>query len=144
MCLVELVLSMDLNKLKYEFYCKHLEYHDSNVFKLLSIYFAFVGLFMFKIEEFYSQIELAVALVISFGILFFVFLLKTQLLLSDLKALINEFHEDDCKTIWPRYLAKGWYSQFHRTSVLGCIVIAIFTGLLLWHLILHSTESSCK
>ena len=126
---------------QYEFYCKHLEYHDSNVFKVLSMYFAFAGLFLFKITDFYDKKWLAMALVVTVGIVFFVLLFRTQELLGDLKRLINkadnDIDENVTLTIWPSYLGEGILYQLRRTSVLGCLAILIFTILVSYHLFVY-------
>lgn len=126
---------MEFQQSRYEFYCRHLEYHDSKIFKILSIYFAFAGLFMFKIEEFYEQTNLALTLVISVGTVFFIFLVRTQKLISDLKLRINQCGAGSEDTIWETYLAKGFIMQPLRTSILGCIAIVTITILLSWHLL---------
>lgn len=121
---------------QYEFYCRHLEYQDSNVLKILSIFFSFLGLFIFKIEDFYSHLGLAMMLVFVVGLVFFILLYRTQELISELKKNINKLDENIApelkKTIFPLYLSRpGFLGQLRRTSVIGCWSISITTILVL-------------
>lgn len=75
---------------QYEFLTKHLEYHDSNVFKSLSIYFLFSGALVAKIDLFYVKKDLSAVLVGTVGTIFALMLFRTAVLLSALKAQIDE------------------------------------------------------
>lgn len=74
---------------QYEFYCKHLEYHDSNVFKAFRIYIIFVGVFLAKVEVFYCSPKTASVAVVIVSFLFFLIFFRTSQLLQEFKEKIN-------------------------------------------------------
>ena len=80
----------EYTKLKIEILFKHLEYHDSNVFKALSIFFVLAGLFLVNIEKFSASIGASVALQIVVGSGFFLLFLRTSEIINKLKEEINE------------------------------------------------------
>ncbi len=127
---------------QYDFLTKHLEYHDSTVFKSLSIYFLFSGAFVAKIDFFYPQKELSALLVGIVGTVFALMLFRTSILLSELKQQIDEIDTEIYKmhnqtkfpSISSKYIGKGVWNWF-RTSVVGCVLSILLTGCLVFHLL---------
>ena len=132
---------------QYEFLTKHLEYHDSNVFKSLSIYFLFSGAIVAKIDLFYVQKDLSAVLVGTVGTIFALMLFRTAVLLSELKVQIDEIDTQIYKihnqikipSISSVYTGKGIWNWF-RTSVVGCILSIVLTGCLVLHLINYQIQ----
>ncbi|MBE8232292.1 MAG: hypothetical protein HAW67_01055 [Endozoicomonadaceae bacterium] len=127
---------------QYEFLTKHLEYHDSTIFKSLSIYFLFSGAFIAKIDLFIKQQSLSAMLVGIVGIVFSLMLLRTAILLTDLKNQIdeveteicNEFNRTKISSISQKYLGRGLWKAT-RTSVVGSVLVALLTGFLVCFLL---------
>ena len=101
-------------KMQYEFVSKHLEYHDSNVFKVISVFFAFCGLYLANLDEFDRAWLPASILAVFVGIVFALLLHRTSNILTDykitlikidykIKDLVNNNY--DIASIPPRYLA---------------------------------------
>jgi len=78
--------------LRTQFEClwKHLEYQDTYVLKLLSIYFAFSGLFVAKIDLFKGNPVAASILIALVSIVFSILLYRISSLLTELKNNIRQ------------------------------------------------------
>ncbi len=133
---------------QYEFLTKHLEYHDANVYKSLSIYFLFSGAVIAKIDLFYVQNELSAILVGIAGAVCSLMLFRTSVLLSVLKRQIveidNEIYKINNQTkiasISSKYLGDGIWN-WSRTSVVGCFLSILLTGCLVFHLLNAPTQT---
>ncbi len=115
---------------QYEHLWKHLEYHDSNIFKIMSIYFAFSGLLVARIELFKDVVPLASLLVCIAGLVFALLLYRTSTLLQKMKETIVEIDEK-------KYELHGYYllnsipeiyiESKIRASVVSCAAIIVLS-----------------
>ncbi len=128
---------------QYEFFSKHLEYHDSNVFKTLSIYFVFAGVFLVKIDRFYCAKIAALAIVVVVGLAFTIVLYRTSRLVNEFKGRINEIDQKlkTEETISEYY--KGIGCAWQRTSIVGVASVAILSSVLIYHLITTEKPADC-
>lgn len=85
---------------QYEFLGDHLKYHDSNIFKMLTIYFGFTGLYLVNLDKFTEYSSVSAVLVLLVGASFAAFLVRTSRVLRYVKRTMRKI--DD-----------------HRRSVLG-------------------------
>ena len=119
---------------QYEFLTKHIEYHDSTIFRSLSIYFLFSGAFIAKMDLFSKQPYLSSALVFIIGAIFSLMLIRTAILLSDLKDQVDkvecliykDLEKKQFNSISEKYHGKGLWNAT-RTSIIGAILILLLT-----------------
>jgi len=76
------LVSLDV---QYTFLGNHLQYHDANVLKIISIFFGFSGLYIANIDRFAETPSISSALVLIVGVIFALLLYRTSCLLTDLK-----------------------------------------------------------
>jgi hypothetical protein len=122
---------------QFELLWKHLEYHDSNIFKIMSIYFAFSGLFVAKINLFENAPILASILVAIVSVIFSLLLIRTSSLLTEFKKKIQEIDEimteqygaNIIKSIPDNYIESKL-----RTSQISAITIPIFALIVIFNL----------
>jgi hypothetical protein len=122
---------------QFELLWKHLEYHDSNIFKIMSIYFAFSGLFVAKINLFENAPILASILVAIVSVIFSLLLIRTSSLLTEFKKKIQEIDE----IITEKYGANviksipdNYIESKLRTSQISAITIPIFALIVIFNL----------
>ena len=124
---------------QYTMLWKHLEYLDSNVFKLLNIFFVFSGILVVNIGKFLESPLSSALLVLMVGIVFSVLLYRTSELLTEIKTKIKDIDEEKSKL---HKLEKfdsipEKYMNGLRTSKVGWLSISIFTVFMAFHLLIH-------
>ena len=116
---------------------KHLEYHDSNIFKIISIYFAAAGLFIARIQLFSEHVYLTLVLVMIVGILFYKMLKRISELLNELKKKIVEIDYEKNTLHGYKFcsIPKMYIEGKNRTSILSYRAIIILTFLISLYLL---------
>ncbi len=122
---------------QFEVLWKHLEYHDSNIFKIMSIYFAFSGLFVAKINQFDNIPILASILVAIVSVIFSLLLVRTSKLLTEFKnkiqeidIIIKEQHGANIIMSMP----ENYIENKLRTSQVSAISIPVFALFVIFNL----------
>lgn len=99
---------------QYEFLGKHLEYHDSNIFKTLTIYFGFMGLYLANLEQFTAFSRVSALLVLLVGVSVAILLHRTSTVLRYMKRTMRGI--DDQRRV---ALGDDWSFVVISTSYLG-------------------------
>jgi len=114
---------------QFECLWKHLEYQDTYVIKLLSIYFAFSGLFVAKINLFKGNAVPASILIALVSIVFSILLYRISSLLTELKTNIRQIDMEMHSIHGGKFIhsVPGSYVDSKlRTSKISTLAIILF------------------
>lgn len=125
---------------QYDAIWKHFEYIDSLVFKVIGIYFIFIGAVVAKIDLFLQSKMLSATFIVVVGIVFFVFLHRISGLLQALKMQITAIDNEKSKLhgFHVQQALPENYATGPRTSMIGKYAVFVFSALLAAHIALSS------
>lgn len=147
MCQDQKILKPPHLEKQYEFFTKHLEYHDSNILKILSIYYIFVGVFLARIDNFYCAELTATVLVTIVGLVVAMILHRTSRLLDEFKDRINDIDkaiDSKAKKSISNYYRGFGVHWWQRTSIIGVLFVVVLTFVLVLLLITVDKPSACN
>ena len=114
---------------QFECLWKHLEYQDTYVLKLLSIYFAFSGLFVAKIDLFKVNPAAASILIALVSIVFSILLYRISYLLTELKNNIRQIDIEMHNINGGKFIysvPNSYVDSKLRTSKISTLAIILF------------------
>ncbi len=124
---------------KYTALWRQFEYQDSNIFKLVNIYFVIAGLFLANIDTFSKTPEFSALLVFITGAVFCLLLYRTSELLKEVKMTLRKVDDEIAmlhgSTKDNYYSIPYSFDRGARTSLVGWISIGVFSVIMTAYLL---------
>lgn len=113
--------------IQYELVWKNIEYLDSNILKIVSLYGVLIGAFLSKFESFYDKPYLSSLLIFIISFIFILLLNRTASMIGEqvetLKNIENLIEKNVLKNAFASTFSKGL-----KISLLSMISITLLSG----------------